>query len=223
MKILTVSDVEVNLLYSPLIQERFADVDLILSCGDLPYYYLEYMVSMLDVPLAYVMGNHHNQEESGAGGTRRFPWGGINLNGRPHREEGLLLAGIEGSLRYNEGPGQYSQTEMWMAAWSLVPTLLLNRLRYGRCLDVLISHAPPWKIHDAADQPHQGAKAFLWLDRVFKPIYHFHGHTHQYRRDASLETQYHDTWIVNTFGYRVTELFPGRRPVGVSGMVSRGW
>jgi Icc-related predicted phosphoesterase len=223
VKILTVSDVEVNLLYSPRIQERCADVDLILSCGDLPYYYLEYVVSMLDVPLVYVLGNHHNQAEDGITGSHRYPEGGTNLHRRTHREEGLLLAGIEGSLRYNNGAGQYSQSEMWMAVWSLVPGLLLNRLRFGRYLDVLITHAPPWKIQDGADRPHQGVKAFVWLDRVFKPAVHFHGHTHQYRLDARLETAFHETTVVNTFGYRVTELFPGRRLAGQSGLVVRGW
>jgi len=38
--------------------DRFGDVELVLSCGDLPYYYLEYIVSMLNVPLLYVHGNH---------------------------------------------------------------------------------------------------------------------------------------------------------------------
>jgi Icc-related predicted phosphoesterase len=223
VKVLTISDVEVNLLYSPRILERFTDVDLILSCGDLPYYYLEYMVSMLDVPLIFVHGNHHNQDEEGEHGARQAPWGGFNLHRRVHRAEGLLMAGIEGSLRYNNGPGQYSQSEMWMAAWALIPGLLLNRLRFGRYLDVLISHAPPWGIQDAKDRPHQGAKAFLWLDRVFKPAYHFHGHTHLYRMDAVMDTKFHQTHIVNTYGYRVTELFPGRREVGQTGLVMRGW
>ena len=29
-----------------------------MSCGDLPFDYLEYLVSRLDVPLLYVPGNH---------------------------------------------------------------------------------------------------------------------------------------------------------------------
>src|SRR6266446_5141402 len=32
--------------------------DLVLGCGDLPFDYLEYLVSRLDVPLLYVPGNH---------------------------------------------------------------------------------------------------------------------------------------------------------------------
>ena len=32
--------------------------DLVIGCGDLPFDYLEYLVSRLDVPLLYVPGNH---------------------------------------------------------------------------------------------------------------------------------------------------------------------
>jgi predicted phosphodiesterase len=32
--------------------------DLMISCGDLPAYYLDYLVSKLDVPLYAVHGNH---------------------------------------------------------------------------------------------------------------------------------------------------------------------
>lgn len=223
MKILTVSDVQVNLLYSPRVQDRFADVDLIVSCGDLPYYYLEYIISMLDVPLVYVFGNHHNQEEHSSAGTRSFPWGGINLHRRVERIDGLLLAGIEGSLRYNDGPRQYSQGEMWRAVFSLAPALMVNRLRFGRYLDVFVSHVPPWQIHDATDQPHRGARAFRWLLSVFRPTYHIHGHTHLYRLDSVTETVFRQTRVVNSYGYRVIELFPGRRMPGESGILLRGW
>ena len=51
MKILSVSDLEMGFLYSPRIAERFYDVDMIISCGDLPYYNLEYMIIMLNIPL----------------------------------------------------------------------------------------------------------------------------------------------------------------------------
>ncbi len=36
MKVLAVSDVEVDMIYSPLITQRFKDVDLVIGCGDLP-------------------------------------------------------------------------------------------------------------------------------------------------------------------------------------------
>ena len=73
---------------------------------------------------------------------------------------------------------------MWAFAISMVPALLVNKIRYGRYLDIFISHAPPWKIHDMEDLAHHGIKAFNWLIQVFKPLYHFHGHIHVYRSDT---------------------------------------
>jgi Icc-related predicted phosphoesterase len=120
------------------------------------------------------------------------------------------MAGVEGSLRYNTGPYQYTQNQMWMHVFRLVPQLFINRLRYGRFLDIFITHAPPWKIHDAEDRPHQGIKAFRWFDKVFQPSYHVHGHVHLYRQDAIKLTFFGKTNILNTYGYQVTDF---RMPV----------
>lgn len=203
MKILAVSDEEKAIIYSPQIAQRFGDVDLLISCGDLPYYYLEFMISMLNKRLYYVRGNHAARVEYGAGGERSSPWGGVDLHRRVICDEsGLLLAGIEGSLVYNFGPNQYSETEMWWFVWGMIPALLLNRLRYGRYLDVFVTHASPWKIHDLDDRAHRGSKAFRWFDAVFKPAYHLHGHIHVYRPDTVTETLFQQTRVINVFGYR---------------------
>ncbi len=206
MKILAVSDVVLDTLYSPLIRERFPDVDLVLGCGDLPYYYLEYILTALDVPLFYVRGNHANVVEYSSAGEKTHPHGAIDIHRRTINEGGILLAGLEGSVRYNQGPFQYTQGEMWQNAFSLVPKLLLNRMRYGRYLDILITHASPWGIHDQADRPHQGIKAFNWLLRTFKPTYHFHGHIHVYHAYMTTETLYVQTQVINAYGYRELEI-----------------
>jgi uncharacterized protein len=209
MKILAVSDVEVGLIYSPQIARRFQDVDLVIGCGDLPYYYLEYMISMLDVPLYFVRGNHASQTEIGTNGERHFPWGAVDLHGKTARDEsGLLLAGIEGSVRYNFGEHQYTQAEMWSLAYWLALKLMVNKIRFGRYLDIFVTHAPPWKIHDMDDLPHQGIKAFNWLTRVFKPRYHLHGHVHVYRSDTIIETRVGNTRVINAYSYRELTLAP---------------
>ncbi len=204
MKVLAVSDVEVSMIYSPLITQRFKDVDLVICCGDVPYYYQEYIISMLNRPLYYVRGNHAPRfKEEGVGGERTSPWGGIDLHRRVVRDpSGLLLAGIEGSLRYNPGRYQYSQEEMWLMVLQMAPRLLLNKLLYGRYLDIFVTHAPPWKIHDKEDLPHQGIKAFRWLIRVFQPAYLLHGHIHIYQQYDTTETTYDCTRIVNAYGYK---------------------
>ena len=203
MKILAVSDIELGYLYQPKIVDRFYDIDLILSCGDLPHYYLEYMISMLNIPLYYVNGNHASKLEFTTGGERKFPWGARNIHKSSVTDDtGLLLAGVEGCLRYNLGNFQYTQSEMWAFVYKLVPKLFLNKLRYGRFLDIFLSHAPPWKIHDQEDLPHQGIKAFRWLIKVFQPAYHLHGHIHVYRNDAVTNTRYINTDVINCYGYK---------------------
>lgn len=204
LKILSLSDKQVDSIYSSRIKTRFADVDLILGCGDLAYYYLEYAVSMLNVPLYYVRGNHSNLVEHTSTGPKTHPHGAIDLHRRVVLEQGLILAGVEGSLRYRQGPFQYTQTEMWSHVLRIVPSFIKNRARFGRYLDIFISHAPPWGIHDQPDLPHQGIKAFRWLLETFRPRYHFHGHIHIYRNDTQTVTNYQSTTVVNTYGFTET-------------------
>ncbi|MEW6180437.1 MAG: metallophosphoesterase [Chloroflexota bacterium] len=209
MNILAVSDIELGFIYNVQIAQRFKNVDLVISCGDLPYYYLEFIISMLDRPLYYVRGNHASRVEITTAGERHSPWGAVDLHRRVVRSpQGVLLAGIEGSLRYNYGPHQYSQAEMWWMVLGLTPALMLNKLRFGRFLDIFVTHAPPWGIHDMDDLPHRGIKAFNWLIKVFQPVYHLHGHIHVYRNDTVVESRVGNTTVVNCYGYREIQFNP---------------
>ena len=203
MNILAVSDVELGIIYNPTIANRFKHVDVVVSAGDLPYFYLEFIVSTLDKPLYYVLGNHSNRREIGIGTERDAPQGAINLHRYSRRDaSGLLLAGLEGSLKYNNGPCQYSQSDYWQMAWLLAPQLLLNRIQYGRYLDVFVTHAAPAGIHDMDDLPHRGIRAFNWIIRVFRPAFLIHGHIHLYRNDIAWYTQVGPTTVINAYGYR---------------------
>jgi Icc-related predicted phosphoesterase len=130
---------------------------------------------------------------------------------------GLLIAGLEGSMRYRLGPHQYTQREMKRLARGMAPKLLWNKYRHGRAVDILITHAPPLGIHDGQDLCHEGFVAFLdFMDR-YRPKYLIHGHTHLYRLDAQRETRYQDTVVLNTYGYQVididvTALDPRQKP-----------
>ena len=89
----------------------------------------------------------------------------------------------------------------------LLPGLLLNRIHYGRALDILISHSPPHGIHDEDTQAHTGLRAINLLLRIAKPRYHFHGHTHFYRNNlAKSETTLGMTTIINVFPYKVIDV-----------------
>ena len=202
MRILSLSDTVVSLIYSPLIRSRHEGVDVILGCGDLPYYYLEYVFTSLEAPLYYVRGNHDKVLEYSSAGQRAGPHGGIDLHCRTVSYKGLLLAGVEGSLRYRPGPFQYTQAEMWWHVYRLLPGLLRNRLEYGRYLDVFITHAPPTGIHDSDDLPHRGINAFRWLVKVFQPVLHLHGQIHVYYPGAAMETRLGVTRVINTYAWR---------------------
>ena len=207
VKVLSVSDRVSEIIYSMHLRERFSSADLVISCGDLPYYYVEYIVSALDVPVFYVRGNHARvMEVSASGQERTSPQGAIDIHNCMIEHRGILMAGIEGSIRYKDGPYQYTQSQMWLNVFGIVPSLFKNRMVHGRYLDIFVTHAPPWKIQDKEDWPHQGVKAFRWLLEVFKPRVHYHGHIHLYGHNDMIDTQFGSTHVMNTYGHRFETL-----------------
>jgi uncharacterized protein len=206
VKILAVSDEVVERLYSLGIGGHFSNVELILGCGDLPYPYLENLISFLNVPLYYVPGNHNLTYAPQD--PKTFVQGGSNLDLKLVRHKKFLIGGLGGSIRYRpDGTNQYTQTESYFRAFKLLPRLLLNKMNYGRALDILITHSPPFEIHDEDSQAHEGLKAINWLIHIAKPRYHFHGHTHFQRRNLSpSETISVQTKIINIFPYKVIEV-----------------
>lgn len=210
MKILALSDEVVESLYRPEIKNRFGDVDVILGCGDLPFFYLEFMVTILGKPLYYVHGNHDKPSQYLSDGRIIDRAEGCeSLEDRVRKVEAngatALVAGLGGSIRYNIGPHQYTQAEMHGRVLSLSPGLLANRVRHGRFLDILIAHSPPRGIHESGDFAHTGFEAFCTLMDRFRPHYLLHGHSHVYRNDAVTATRYKDTQVLNVYPYRLIE------------------
>jgi Icc-related predicted phosphoesterase len=205
VKILAISDKVVEKIYNPCICEHFGDVDMVLSCGDLPYSYLEYIVSLINVPCFFVHGNHDRPEHMASGHTLTKPGGWVNLDGRTVQVAGILIAGLEGSFRYKpHAPYQYTESQLAFKAWCMLPALLANRVRYGRCLDILVTHAPPFGIHDGEDLPHRGFKTLLGFMARFRPRYLLHGHKHVYKPE-SCQTRYMSTQVINVYPFRVIE------------------
>ncbi|MBT3187540.1 MAG: metallophosphoesterase [Anaerolineae bacterium] len=206
MKILAVSDEVVNRLYTLAANHHFGDVDLLIGCGDLPYEYLEYLLTIAHLPLYYVPGNHDPEYQEFVSDSKAE--GGINLDLKTARVGNLLIAGIGGSIRYRpDGVNQYTQAQIHVRILKLIPKLIYNRLRYGRALDILITHSPPFGIHDNNSQAHQGLKALNLLIRWAKPRYHLHGHTHFYRQNLeSASTQVGGTIVMNIHPYKIIEV-----------------
>ncbi len=207
MQILTVSDEVHSTLYNIEGPKAFGGIDILLSCGDLPYTYLEYLVTMLRVPHAYyVHGNHDSPEYLYGGQMLEAPGGWVNIDRTSVRAEGLLIAGLEGSIRYKpHAPYQYSEWEMFWRSRKLILQLFFNKLFYGRYLDILIAHSPAAGIHDGPDVPHKGFEIFLRIMRRFRPKLFLHGHKHHYG-PGTWHSRYQETQIINVHPFRLIQV-----------------
>jgi Icc-related predicted phosphoesterase len=205
VKILAISDQVVERIYTLSSSGHFQGVELIVGCGDMPYAYLEYLVTILNVPMFYVPGNHDARFDPQS--EKAHAEGGLNLDLKIVRHNKFLIGGFGGSIRYRpDGINQYTQSEAYLRAFAMLPRLLLNRMQYGRALDILISHSPPFGIHDDSDPAHNGLKALNWLIRIAQPRYLFHGHTHFYKRNlASPETTIGITKVMNVYPYKTID------------------
>src|SRR4051794_658071 len=98
-KILTVCDVVQPQLHNLKAKRWLQDVDFLISCGDLPAYYLEFLTTHLEVRGFHVLGNHcdgpHDRGNPGAD-DRAYSFM-ENLHARTVNFGGVLLAGLEGS------------------------------------------------------------------------------------------------------------------------------
>jgi uncharacterized protein len=205
MRILAVSDVEDEAVTASL-PKRAGSIDLVLGCGDLTYDYLDFVATAVAAPMRAVHGNHDVPPEDLDDPAIRVWWDGIDLHGRVVSIDGVLIGGLEGSPRYNKGPFQSSEGDMWLAIVKMLPALVANRIRRGRFIDVLVTHAPPRGIHDRSDPAHRGFAAFRTFLRWFGPRYHVHGHTHVYDSRTVTETQFGSTTVVNAYGARTIDL-----------------
>lgn len=196
VKILSVSDVVDPILHQNAGSEPFSDIDVIVSCGDLPPEYLSRLVHAFKAPLYFVSGNHDIRF------NEKQPVGGLDLHGRLKSIGGIRFLGLEGSHWYNGGPYQYTEGQMRAIIRRLRPTLWW---RGG--VDVVVTHAPPRHIHDAEDPCHRGFESFRWLIDKYQPNYFIHGHIHTHFADpADRETVVDATKVVNTYGYNLMEI-----------------
>jgi Icc-related predicted phosphoesterase len=195
----------VERLNSEKIVERFSDVKLILGCGDLPYEYLEFLVSALNVPLLYVPGNHdpgYNPRNPAA-----HAQGCDQIDLRMERINGLNIVGFGGSMKYRPScENQYTQMQMSFRIIRFLPKLAWNISRKGT-IDIVIAHSPPRYIHDDNDPAHTGFTSFREFIRVFKPRYFLHGHTMAYKNNIEpAEAILGTTKIINVNPYRMIEV-----------------
>ena len=103
-------------------------------------------------------------------------------------------------MRYNEGDSQYTERQMENRIRKLIPFLLYNKLRYGRYLDILVTHAPPYGMGDGQDLCHMGFKCFLDFMEKYEPSYLVHGHVHLDDCNLPRVVEFGKTKVVNVYG-----------------------
>ena len=212
MKILCVSDNTDILIYSQNAPQRYKDVDLIISAGDLPLKYYDYMQTMLRKDVYYVYGNH-NLELFDEQMVRKVQmeteqeYYGHLIDGRCYydKQHDLIMVGLGGSGLYNYGKSQDTEGEMKARMRKLYFRLLYNRIRYGRYMDILITHAPVRGLGDGVDVCHRGFECFKsFLDR-YKPKYMLYGHVHLDDMNARREYEYHGVKLINIYKNYILE------------------
>ncbi len=194
MKIMIVADKESEYIWDYFNPERFKDVDLIISCGDLKASYLSFLVTMINVPLLYVHGNHNTSY------LKNAPEGCENIDGRLVTFNNIKILGLGGSQKYNNGYFQYTDNQMVRRINKLTPSLWWNG-----GFDILVSHSPAYGLGDGNDFCHRGFRAFNYLLDKYSPKYHFHGHQHlSYARNSRI-INYNSTTIINGYEYVIIE------------------
>lgn len=197
MKILAVSDnVLTQMENAANLTRVYGETEALISCGDMPAHYLEYISSVLSVPLFFVRGNHDTEYQSGTHYDATRP-GGDDLHMRIVKYRGLVMAGLEGCMRYNREPLQYTESEMFRMVLMLAVNVFLHRLRTRRTLDLMVTHAPPRGIHDLTDRPHWGFKSFNMLITLYRPRYFIHGHVDVLDRRKQTSTIVKHTTVIN--------------------------
>lgn len=196
LTILAVSDFIDKTLARQIEDPQFPHVDLIISCGDMEPEYLTSLKERLGCPLFYVKGNHDIRY------SNANLIGCENIHGRVARIASLNVLGLEGSMWYNGGPNQYTESQMKKTLFWLG----LRTWRKGP-IHMIVTHAPPRHIHDKEDLCHMGFECFNRLIGKKRPDILIHGHIHgEFSRFDERVTRVNTTQIINTCGYTLFEV-----------------
>lgn len=205
MRILLLADEPDVRLWDHLDRSLLEDIDLVISCGDLPAEYLSFITCFTSASILYVHGNHDTRYK------KQPPEGCICIEDTIYHFRGLRILGLGGSMRYKPGNHQYTDKEMARRIRKL-----RFRLWRNKGFDILVSHAPMRGIGDADDLAHRGFSAFCNLVDKYRPAYFIHGHVHKsYSIRFRREQKRGDTTIINawtSYIIEVDEPAPKRSP-----------
>jgi Icc-related predicted phosphoesterase len=229
MKVLLISDTEERSLWddwTSATAESLSDVGLVLSAGDLSASYLEFLVTMLNVPLVYVRGNHDGMyDEDPPEGCENADGRVVEVEcGRGSSKQKIRILGLGGSMRYrDDSADMYTEREMearikgaeriiWQrrlvhALTSLVRPEEKGSDEKGKSdFDILLTHAPCRGYGDMEDLPHRGFECFNELLNKYSPQLHCYGHVHrEYGRFDRTLRHPSGTLLINCSGHQIID------------------
>jgi uncharacterized protein len=206
-RILVVADMIHPYIYRDTFPNGLEPFDLVLAAGDLPGYFMEFVATRVTCPFVWVHGNHGEETVKDYLGNHVAPGGGIAAHGRIIHAAGLTIVGWGGAPKYREnGTGQYTGLEARIGLSKLAPALALEKLRFGRSMDIFLTHAPPPGAHAGKDFAHRGCLEIGRFLNHYKPALNIHGHVHNYEGRVHEYTTTEGTRVINVYGYQVLEI-----------------
>ena len=203
--------------------QKLSRLDAIISCGDLEPHYLELLVDGIHRPFLFVRGNHHMNGDCDKQSATSTLWerigqgtssdgdcyiaGHLDLHGRIEVLHDTIFAGFGGSMWY--GGRGFEFTEKQMAS---VVRRVIRAIRWQQWRDrllrrpekkiIIISHAPPFHVHDLPDPCHTGFKCFHTLINKLSPRLWMHGHIHTDDVHTNQATKVGNTLVVNAYSHK---------------------
>jgi Icc-related predicted phosphoesterase len=162
-------------------------IDIICTLGDLDEFQIAALRNVTGIPKLGVYGNHDS-------GVYFDELGITNMHLATFTFNGYTFGGFEGSVRYKKDPyaKMYTQEEA-EAALASFPRV-----------DIMLTHCPPYGIHDETEIAHQGFAALRTYIEEKKPGFLLHGHT--YPEDDSIVTNYGGTKVIYVHADRIIDI-----------------
>ena len=204
IRLLAASDLPDPTLDHPANREGLGHIDAIVGAGDLEPEYLGFLGDAFHAPLVYVRGNH-DRGGAWAGAPEHAP---LPLpSGKLVDVEGITVVPLEWpGLGHDQAPRD--ELRAWLDVLRAEVGLLRRGPRARSAPILVLSHAPPRGVGDAAADPyHVGYAGYRWLLERHEPPLWLHGHTNP----ASV-SDWRDglgpSMVANVTGSALVELLP---------------
>ncbi len=204
IRLLAVSDSVDPALDHAVNRDALGRLDAIVGAGDLEPDYLSFLGDAFGVPVVYVRGNHDRGGHWDA--TARHAPRPL-VSGRPVDVLGITVVPLEWP-GIERDPAVRDEVRAWFDVLRAESGLLRRGIRGRTAPALILSHAPPRGVGDAAADPyHVGYAAYRWLLERRRPPVWLHGHT-TLASVVDWRASHGPSMVANVTGSILVELLP---------------